>query len=110
MTCYISRKYAKLYTHTNTHTHTHTHTYTYLYANTVTEFKAVDNLGEKNRMIGQRWGGLNKEDKERYKSMAKDVPHPDTLEPGTTWKETSRIISNFEANVCKYTCVHISGS
>ena len=35
--------------------------------------------------------------------MAKDVPHPDTLEPNTTWKETSRIITNFEANVCKYT-------
>lgn len=74
----------------------------------VTEFKALDNLGEKNRMIGERWCDLNAEEKERYKSMAKDVPHPDTLEPGTTWKETSRIITNFEANV--YTimqpCVH----
>ena len=35
--------------------------------------------------------------------MAKDVPHPDTLELNTTWKELFRIISNLEANVCKYT-------
>ena len=75
---------------------------------TVTEFKAVDNLGEKNRMIGQRWGGLtSKKIRKDYKSMAKDVPHPDTLEPGTTWKETSRIISNFEANVCNISHVYI---
>ena len=71
-------------------------TYVHLY---VTEFKALDNLGEKNRMIGEKWYDLNAEEKERYKSMAKDVSHPDTLEPGTTWKETSRIITNFEANV-----------
>ena len=50
-------------------------------------------------MIGEKWYDLNAEEKERYKNMAKDVPHPDTLEPGTTWKETSRIITNFEANV-----------
>lgn len=81
----------------------------HLYVNFFTEFKTVDYLGEKNQMIGERWGGLNEETKERYKNIAKDLPHPDTLEPGTTWKEISRIITNFEANVCKYVYIHTSG-
>lgn len=55
-------------------------------------------------MIGERWGDLNEDEKKIYKSMAKDVPHPDTLEPGVIWKESSRTIANFEANVCIYIC------
>ena len=102
-TCMHACMHTYIHTYKHTYIHTYIYIYIYIYIYHITEFKTVDNLGEKNRKIGKRWGDLNEEDKERYKSMAKDVPHPDTLEPNATWKETSRIITNFEANVCKYT-------
>lgn len=50
-------------------------------------------------MIGERWSALDSEKKQHYKEMAKELPHEE-LQPKATWKETSRIIANFEGNVC----------
>ena len=63
------------------------------------EFRAVPNLGERNQMIGQKWSALDSEKKEHYKEIAKKLPH-EQLQPQATWKETSRLIANFEENVC----------
>jgi len=52
-------------------------------------------------MIGQRWSALDSEEKQNYKEMAKKLPH-EGLQVQATWKEASRIIANFEANICVF--------
>ena len=59
-------------------------------------------LGTKNQIIGERWRMLSDEVKEDYKQIAEAIPHPDELTPDSIWRETSRIMKNFEENVGVY--------
>jgi len=72
----------------------------------ITEFQKSDfALGEKNRIIGERWTGMDSDSKEEYNESAKSYPTSITSDPKAVWKETQRLFVNLEDNVC---CMIIS--
>ena len=72
----------------------------------ITEFqKSEFTLGEKNRIIGERWTGMDSDSKEEYNESAKGYPTSITSDPKEVWKEMQRLFVNLEDNVC---CMIIS--